>query len=197
MSIINHVIRYFSGERWCTACITKRPLSTFCTNIPPLLLKKIDSVRRSSERGFNPAKETKETPNKLIGRVEKIFSKLPKPLEWLSFVNHDLPLLMDFCEEVRDVSIQHRLNRSQTRALTKKKNWNMRSLKRFLCGPVRSWMNHAYPVTEQNALCPSETKTLTHNLESCTIKTSKSRTDRKSTRLNSSHIPLSRMPSSA
>jgi len=29
---------------------------------------------------------------------------------------------MDFCEEVREVSIQHRLNRSQTRALAKLKD---------------------------------------------------------------------------
>lgn len=34
-------------------------------------------------------------------------------------MNHDLPLLIDFCEEVREASIQHRLNRSQPRALEK------------------------------------------------------------------------------
>ena len=86
------------------------------------LLGKIDSVRRSRERSFNPAKETKQTSHKFVGRVEKIFKNLPKPLEWRSFFNHDLPLLMDFCEEVREVSIQHRLNRSQTRALAKLKD---------------------------------------------------------------------------
>ncbi len=30
--------------------------------------------------------------------------------------NHDLPLLMDLCEEVRDLSMQYRLKRSQARA---------------------------------------------------------------------------------
>ena len=71
------------------------------------LLRKIDSVRRSRERGFNPVKETKETSNKFIGRVEKIFKNLPKPLEWLSFLNHDLPILLSTCKEVQDTSIQH------------------------------------------------------------------------------------------
>jgi len=85
------------------------------------LLRKIDSVRRSRERGFNPAKETKKTSNKYVRRVGNIFNNLPKPSEWLSFFDHDFPLLMDFCEEVRDVSIQHRLNRSQTRSLAKLK----------------------------------------------------------------------------
>jgi len=54
-----------------------------------------------------------------MGSVEKIFKNLPKSLEWRSFYNNDLPLLMDFSEEVQEVSIQHRLNRSQTRALEK------------------------------------------------------------------------------
>jgi len=46
----------------------------------------------------------------LMGQVEKIFKNLPNPLEWRSFCNHDLPLLMDFCEEVREVSIQPQLS---------------------------------------------------------------------------------------
>ena len=85
------------------------------------VLGTIDSVRRSRERGFNPAKEAKQTSHKFVGRVEKIFKNLPNPLEWRSFFNHDLPLLMDFCEEVREVSDQHHLNKSQTRALAKLK----------------------------------------------------------------------------
>ncbi|MBL7203632.1 MAG: hypothetical protein ISS63_04790 [Desulfobacteraceae bacterium] len=86
------------------------------------LLGKIDSVRRSRERGFNLKKKTKDTSNKFIRRIERIFNNLPNQLEWQSFFKNDIPLLMDFCEEVRDVSIQHRLNRSQTRALAKLKD---------------------------------------------------------------------------
>jgi len=83
------------------------------------LLGKLDSVRRSEERGFNAREQTRRTSNKSIGRIQKAFKNLPKPVEWLSFYLNDLPLLIDFCEEVQEVSIQHRLNRSQTRALEK------------------------------------------------------------------------------
>lgn len=51
--------------------------------------------------------------------MEQIFKNLPKPVEWLSFLNHDLPLLIDFCEEVADASVKHHLNKSQTRAKLK------------------------------------------------------------------------------
>ena len=31
-------------------------------------------------------------------------------MEWLSFLNNALPLLMDFCEQVQEVSIRHQLS---------------------------------------------------------------------------------------
>nr|MBC8394456.1 hypothetical protein [Deltaproteobacteria bacterium] len=55
--------------------------------------------------------------NKFVKQVDDIFKKLPMSLKWQSFYIHDIPLLMDICEEVRKVSIQKGLNRSQTRAL--------------------------------------------------------------------------------
>ncbi len=76
------------------------------------LLVKLDSVRRCKERGFNVSEEIKCTSNKFVGRVRKIFANLPKPLEWLSFLNHDLPILMDISKEVQKISIQNGLNRS-------------------------------------------------------------------------------------
>jgi len=85
------------------------------------VLRKIDSARRSRERGFSPEKKTEEASNKFIRRVEKIFNNLPNPMDWLSFFKNDLPLLMDFCQEVRDLSDQHHLNKSQIRALAKLK----------------------------------------------------------------------------
>ena len=85
------------------------------------LLGKLDSARRSKELGYEVLTQARLTSHKFVGSVEKIFKNLPKPLQWRSFFNHDLPLLVDFCEEVQEVSIQHRLNRSQTRALAKLK----------------------------------------------------------------------------
>ena len=84
-----------------------------------VLLDKLDFIRRSEQRGYEISDHAKMTSHKFVGRVEQIFKNLPKPLEWRSFYTHDLPLVMDFCEEVREISIHHRLNKSQTRALAK------------------------------------------------------------------------------
>jgi len=81
------------------------------------LLGKLKSMRRSKERGYNVSEELRHTSHKFMRRVEKILKNLPKQLEWLSFLNNDLPILMDISEEVQKVSIQKSLNRSQTRAL--------------------------------------------------------------------------------
>ena len=72
------------------------------------LLGKLYSVRRSKELGYKVATQARLTSHKFVGSVEKIFKNLPKPLEWRSFYNNDLPLLIDFCEEVQEISIQHR-----------------------------------------------------------------------------------------
>jgi len=96
------------------------------------LLGKLDSMRRGKERGYSVSKEIMHTSNKFVGRVENVFANLPKHLEWLSFLNHDLPLLMDFCEEVQEVSIQHHLNKSQTRALAKLKETSEEEFQRIV-----------------------------------------------------------------
>jgi hypothetical protein len=74
------------------------------------LLGKLDSVRRSKELGYEVGTQARLTSHKFVGSVEKIFKNLPKSLEWRSFLNNDLPLLMDFCQEVQEVSIQHQLS---------------------------------------------------------------------------------------
>jgi len=96
------------------------------------LLGKLDPVRRSEELGYEVASEAKLTSNKFIGSVQEIFKNLSKPLKWLSFYLNDLPLLMDFCEEVQEVSIQHHLNKSQTRALAKLKEASEEEFQRIL-----------------------------------------------------------------
>jgi hypothetical protein len=85
------------------------------------LLAGLDSVRSSQERGSKVSTQPKALFHKFVEQVRQIFRNLPKPLEWRSFYYHDLPLLIDFCEEVRDASVEHHLNKSQTRALEKLK----------------------------------------------------------------------------
>jgi len=70
------------------------------------LLGKLDSVRRSQVRGSEVSGHSKGLSRKFAGQVEKIFKKLPKSLKWRSFYRHDLPLLIDFCEEVQEASMQ-------------------------------------------------------------------------------------------
>jgi hypothetical protein len=74
------------------------------------LLGQLDSVRRSKELGYEVATQARLTSHKFVGSVEKIFKNLPKPLEWRSFLNNDLPLLVDICKEVQEVSIQPQLS---------------------------------------------------------------------------------------
>jgi hypothetical protein len=102
------------------------------------LLGKLDSVRRTQERGSSVSRQSKSLSRKFAGQVEKIFKNLPKPLEWRSFYRHDLPLLIDFCEEVQEVSIQHHLNKSQTRALEKLKAASEQEFQRVTVHAQRS-----------------------------------------------------------
>ncbi len=76
------------------------------------LLGQLDSVRSSQIRGSEVSGHTKALSHKFMGQVEQVFTKLPKSLEWRSFYNNDLPILMDICKEVRKISIQDGLNRS-------------------------------------------------------------------------------------
>ena len=85
-------------------------------------IKKENPTKEIDLSGICPYEFRRRNPNnRLIEMrdVEKIFQKLPKPLDWRSFYNNDLNLIVDICMEVQDASIQHNLNKSQTRALAK------------------------------------------------------------------------------
>ncbi len=81
------------------------------------LLGKLRSNKRNKERGYNSNKDLIGTSHRFVRRVEKIFKYLPKPLKWQSFYVHDLPIVMDICEDVKKASIQNGLTGSQTKAL--------------------------------------------------------------------------------
>jgi len=102
------------------------------------LLDKLDSARRSKDRGYEISDQASMTSHKFMGRVEQMFRNLPKPLEWRSFYNNDLPLLIDFCEEVREASVEHHLNKSQTRALAKLKEASEEEFQKILTPVCRA-----------------------------------------------------------
>ena len=72
------------------------------------LLGRLHSISISKNRGSKISKKAELLFNKFVKQVDKIFKNLPKSLEWQSFYVNDLPLLMDICKEVQEVSIQHR-----------------------------------------------------------------------------------------
>jgi hypothetical protein len=74
------------------------------------LLENLDSVRSSQERGSSVFSQSKVLFHKFMEQLEKIFKNLPKYLEWRSFYLNGLPILMDFCEEVQEVSAQPQLS---------------------------------------------------------------------------------------
>ena len=81
------------------------------------LLSKLDSIRRSKERGSVIIEADKDLSNKFIGQVESIFKNLPKPLKWQSFLMNDLNLLIDIPLKVQKASVKLDLNKAQTKAL--------------------------------------------------------------------------------
>jgi hypothetical protein len=83
------------------------------------LLSKLDSIRRSRERWSVVLEAENDLSNKFIGQVELIFKNLPKPLKWQSFLMNDLVLLTDIPSNVQKASVQHSLNKAQTKALAK------------------------------------------------------------------------------
>ena len=83
------------------------------------LLSKLDSIRRSKERGSVVSELEKDLSNKYVGQVESIFKNLPKPLKWQSFLMHDLILLTDIPSIVQTASVKHGLNKAQTKALAR------------------------------------------------------------------------------
>jgi hypothetical protein len=51
----------------------------------------------------------------------KKFKKLPKRLEWKSFYVHDFPLVREICEDIRKISLENQLNKSQIKDISEVK----------------------------------------------------------------------------
>jgi hypothetical protein len=99
------------------------------TNRVKLSMGKLDSMRASKERGSTVFNHSKQLFHKFMEQLEKIFKNLPKSLEWGSFYENDLPLVIDYCKDVQEASMQNGLNGAQTRALAKLKQHRTRNFK--------------------------------------------------------------------
>lgn len=85
-----------------------------------VLLKKLDSVRASQERGSEVKAKALTLFHKFMEQVESIFAALPRPKEWRSYYVNDLPLL-SLPSDVSRMATANTLNPTQTRALAKLK----------------------------------------------------------------------------
>ena len=81
------------------------------------LLTKLHSVCVRQNRKSTISENALLQFNKFVKLVENIFKKLPKRLEWQSFYIHDLPLIIDICDDIRDISLKNQLNKSQIKTL--------------------------------------------------------------------------------
>ena len=70
----------------------------------------------------NRGKGENEWSNKFVRQIEKAFSTLPRPVDWKSFYIHDLQPYVKMDEDVKEVAIEHKLKKSQAKALQKVKD---------------------------------------------------------------------------
>jgi N6-adenosine-specific RNA methylase IME4 len=120
------------------------------------LMKKLESVDRSESRGS----EVKDRLfDKFIEQLEAIFSSLPKPVEWISFHKNDLPLVTKIDDDVRQVAIENKLNKSQTKALAEIKAASPKTFRKIAKGKSEDG-NAVVPADLSGILGPVEPKAL-------------------------------------
>jgi hypothetical protein len=78
-----------------------------CAAVPLTINPQISSGQSRESAVFGRSKALSHTS---VGQVEKTFTNLSKPLEWRSFLNHGLPILMEISEKVKNVAIENGLN---------------------------------------------------------------------------------------
>jgi ParB/RepB/Spo0J family partition protein len=82
------------------------------------LLSKMNAVINNQHKQSQISEDRLQQVHKFVNPVENIFKKLPKRLEWKSFLVHDLPLVMGICEDIREISLKNQLNKSQLKAIS-------------------------------------------------------------------------------
>jgi len=81
------------------------------------LLGKLNSVANNQHKQSTISESHLQQVHKFMNPVKKIFKNLPKYLEWKSFDVNDLPLIVEICEDIRQISLKNQLNKSQVKAI--------------------------------------------------------------------------------
>jgi DNA-binding NarL/FixJ family response regulator len=83
-----------------------------------VLFGKLHSIQNSLDRQSKVPKSGRLLLHKFVQQIEKIFQTLPKRLEWKSFYVHDFPLVREICDDIRKISLENQLNKSQIKAIS-------------------------------------------------------------------------------
>jgi hypothetical protein len=59
--------------------------------------------------------------HKFMNPVKKTFKNLPKRLEWNRFYVNDLPIIMEICEDIRQIFLENQLDKSKTKVISEVK----------------------------------------------------------------------------
>jgi len=86
------------------------------------LLSKLHSIHVRQNKQSILSEDEHILFSKFTKQVNKYFQMLPKRLEWISFYTNDLPLILEICDDIRDISLKNQLNKSQVKAILDVKN---------------------------------------------------------------------------
>jgi hypothetical protein len=86
-----------------------------------VLFGKLHSIQNSLDRKSKVSEKSQLLLHKFMQQLEKIFKNLPKRLEWISFYVNDFPLVREICEDIRKISLENQLNKSQIKAISEVK----------------------------------------------------------------------------
>ena len=84
------------------------------------LLGKLNSVVNNLNKQSTISESRLQQVHKFMNLVKKIFKSLPKRLEWKRFYVNTLPIIMEICEDILQISYENQLNKSQAIAEVKK-----------------------------------------------------------------------------
>ena len=85
------------------------------------LLGKLNSVVNNLNKQSTISESRLQQVHKFMNLVKKIFKSLPKRLEWKRFYVNNLPIIMEICEDIRQISLENQLNKSQIKAIAEVK----------------------------------------------------------------------------
>ena len=77
--------------------------------------------QNSLDRKSKVSEKSQLLLHKFMQQLEKIFKKLPNCLEWKSFYVNCFPLVRGICKDIRKISFENQLNKSQIKAISEVK----------------------------------------------------------------------------